>query len=373
MSQYTYTHIYVLAYSLVVASIPTEPEMLMWLAKISKSLLGLVIVLFSINVTGKGLFAQTQVVTVDGSSTVYPITKLAGEAFEQETKGDVKVNVAFSGTTGGFRKFVKGEIDIADASRPILKAEIEEARVNGIEYIELPIAYDALTIAVHPENTWAESIKVSELKRLWEADAEGKVTKWNQIRPEWPDAEIKLFGAGGDSGTFDYFSEVVTGKMRALRRDYTASEDDTDLVRGIEGDKYSLGFIPYAYFSGADNKLKALAIEWDYDAINDKQVKSAPVLPSSKAVNQGYYIPFSRPLFLYINAKSLEKPQVRDFLKFFLENAGTYINKVNYLPLSQIAYKTAITDIDAKKVGTRFGGEPVVGIAMHDLFTRPRR
>jgi phosphate transport system substrate-binding protein len=347
--------------------------MLMWLAKISKSLLGLVIVLFSINVTETGLFAQIPVVTIDGSSTVYPITNLAAEAFEQETKGDVKVNVAFSGTTGGFRKFVKGEIDIADASRPILKAEIEEAKVNGVEYIEIPIAYDALTIAVHPENAWAESIKVSELKKLWEAEAEGKVTKWNQIRPEWPDAEIQLFGAGGDSGTLDYFSEVVTGKMRVLRRDYTASEDDTDLVRGIEGDKFALGFIPYAYFSDADNKLKALAIEWDFDAISGRQVTSTPVLPSNKAVNQGYYIPFSRPLFLYINAKSLEKPQVRDFLHFFLENAGTYINKVNYLPLSEIAYKSAITDIDAKKVGTRFGGEPVVGIAMHDLFTRPRR
>ena len=186
----------------------------MRLAKIRRSLLGLAIVIFSINSPTTGLFAQTPVVTVDGSSTVYPITKLAGEAFEKETKGDVKVSVAFSGTTGGFRKFVKGEIDIADASRPILKTEMDEAKANGIEYIEIPIAYDALTIAVHPENTWAESIKVSELKKLWEAEAEGKVTKWNQIRPEWPDAEIKLYGAGGDSGTFDYFSEVVTGKMR---------------------------------------------------------------------------------------------------------------------------------------------------------------
>ncbi len=345
----------------------------MWPAKISKSVLGLAVVIFSINATATGLFAQGPVVTVDGSSTVYPITKLAGEAFEQETKGAVKVNVAFSGTTGGFRKFVKGEIDIADASRPILKTEIEEARANGIEYIEIPIAYDALTIAVHPENTWAESIKVSELKKLWEAGAEGKITKWSQIRPEWPDAEIRLYGAGGDSGTFDYFSEVVVGKMDALRRDYTGSEDDTVLVRGIEGDKFALGFIPYAYFFGADNKLKALAIEWDYDAMSGRQVKSAPVLPSNKAVTQGYYIPFARPLFLYVNVKSLEKPYVKDFLNFFLKEAGTYINRVNYLPLSQIAYKTATTDIDEKKVGTRFDGEPVVGIAMHDLFTRRRR
>lgn len=373
MSQYTYTHIYGLTYSPVVDSVPTESEMLMWFAKFSKNLRGLAIILFSIEVTATGLFAQAPVVTIDGSSTVYPITKLAGEAFEQETKSDTKVSVAFSGTTGGFRKFVKGEIDIADASRPISRTEIEKAKTNGIAYIEIPIAYDALTIAVHPENTWAESIKVSELKKLWEADAEGKVTKWNQIRPEWPDAEVQLYGADRDSGTFDYFSEVVAGKTDGLRRDYTSSEDDMVLVRGIEGDKYSLGFIPYAYFSDADDRLKALAVEWDYDAISGRPVKSAPVLPSTKAVNQGYYVPFSRPLFLYINAKSLEKEPVRAFLNFFLENAGTYIRKVNYLPLSQIAYKIAIADIDAKKVGTRFGGEPVVGIAMHDLFTRPRR
>jgi phosphate transport system substrate-binding protein len=345
----------------------------MRLVKISPNLLSLAIVIFSLSATPTSLFAQAAVVTIDGSSTVYPIAKLAGEAFEQETKGDVKVNVAFSGTTGGFRKFLKGEIDIADASRPILKAEMEQAKAKGIEYIEIPIAYDALTIAVHPENTWAESIKVSELKKLWESEAEGKITKWNQIRPEWPDAEIKLYGAGGDSGTFDYFSEVVVGRMHGLRRDYTGSEDDTVLVRGIEGDKFALGFIPYAYFSDADNKLKALAIEWDYDAISGREVKSAPVLPSNKAVTQGYYIPFARPLFLYVNVKSLEKPYVKDFLNFFLNDAGTYINKVNYLPLSVIAYKTAIADIDGKKVGTRFGGEPVVGIAMHDLFTRTRR
>ena len=350
-----------------------KKNLLMWPAKISKSLLGLAILVFLVNAMATGLWAEAPAVTIDGSSTVYPITKLAGEAFEQETKGAVKVNVAFSGTTAGLRKFVKGEIDIADASRPILKSEIEKAKAKGIEYMEIPIAIDALTIAVHPENSWAESIKVSELKKLWEAEAEGRITKWNQIRPEWPDAEIKLFGAGGESGTFDYFSEIVVGKPDGLRRDYTGSEDDTVLVRGIQDDKFALGFIPYAYLFDADNKVKALAIEWDYDAINGRQVKSAPVPPSNKSVNQGYYIPFSRPLFLYINARSLEKSQVRDFLNFFLQNAGTYINKVNYLPLSEIAYKTAITDIDARKVGTRFDGEPVVGIAMHDVFTRPRR
>lgn len=319
------------------------------------------------------LFAQTGSVTIDGSSTVYPIMKLAGEAFEEKMEGTTKVNVDFSGTTGGFRKFVKGTIDIADASRPILKAEIQEAKANGIDYIEIPIAYDALTIAVHPENTWVESIKVSELKRLWEAEAEGKIMKWNQIRPEWPDAEIKLYGAGADSGTFDYFSEVIVGKISGLRRDYTASEDDTELVRGIKGEKHALGFIPFAYYSDAEESLKALAIEWDYDAISGRAVKSAPILPSNKAVHQGYYIPLARPLFLYVNVKSLERSPVMEFLDFFLDDAGTYVRKVNYLPLSEIAYRTAAADVDKRRTGTRFGGQQVVGIAIHDLLTRPRQ
>lgn len=350
-----------------------KKNLLMPLAKISGSLFGLAILILSLTAAPAGLFAQAGVVTIDGSSTVYPIMKLAGEAFEEKTEGGAKVNVAFSGTTAGFRKFIKGEIDIADASRPILKGEMQEAKANGINYIEIPIAYDALTIAVHPENTWADSIKVSELKKLWEAEAEGRILKWNQIRPEWPDAEIELYGAGADSGTFDYFSEVVVGKMGGLRRDYTGSEDDTVLVRGIKGDKHALGFIPYAYFSDAEESLKALAIEWDYDAISGRPVKGAPILPSNKAVNQGYYIPFARPLFLYVNVASLEKPLVKDFLNFFLDDAGTYIREVHYLPLSEIAYRTAAADIDKKYQGTRFGGEPVVGIAMHDLLTRPRQ
>jgi phosphate transport system substrate-binding protein len=314
-----------------------------------RKLVFLALAICCLSVSVINLPAEVAVLKIDGSSTVYPITKLAAEAYEEQTGGKARVDVAYSGTTGGFRKFVEGEVDIADASRPILKAEIEQAKPNGIEYIEIPIAYDALTIAVHPENTWAESIKVSELKKLWEATSEAKVTKWNEIRPEWPDAEIRLYGAGRDSGTFDYFSEVVTGKRDGLRRDYIDSEDDTVLVRGIENDKFALGFIPYAYFSDAEGKLKALAIEWDYDALSGRQVKSAPVYPSNKAVNQGHYIPFARPLFLYVSVKSLEKPYLGDFLIFFLKNAGTYISKVNYLPLSEIAYRTAVAELNEKR------------------------
>ena len=332
-----------------------------------------VIAICSLSVSVADLPTEVAVVKIDGSSTVYPIMRLAAQAFEEQTGGKARVNVAFSGTTGGFRKFLEGEVDIADASRPILKAEMEEARARGVEYLEIPIAYDALTIAVHPENTWAESIKVSELKRLWEATSETKVTNWNQIRPEWPDAELKLYGPGRDSGTFDYFSEVVIGKRNGLRRDYIDSEDDTVLVRGIANDKFALGFIPYAYFSDAEGKLKALAIEWDYDALNGRQVKSAPVYPSNRAMNQGHYIPFARPLFLYVSVPSLAKPYLRDFLIFFLKNAGTYISQVNYLPLSEIAYRTAVADVERKKTGTRFGGEQAVGVAMHDLLARPRQ
>jgi phosphate transport system substrate-binding protein len=350
-----------------------KPNLVMRPADSSRKLALSVIAICSLSVSVADLPTEVAVVKIDGSSTVYPIMRLAAQAFEEQTGGKARVNVAFSGTTGGFRKFLEGEVDIADASRPILKAEMEEARARGVEYLEIPIAYDALTIAVHPENTWAESIKVSELKRLWEATSETKVTNWNQIRPEWPDAELKLYGPGRDSGTFDYFSEVVLGKRDGLRRDYIDSEDDTVLVRGIANDKFALGFIPYAYFSDAEGKLKALAIEWDYDALNGRQVKSAPVYPSNRAVNQGHYIPFARPLFLYVSVPSLAKPYLRDFLIFFLKNAGTYISKVNYLPLSEIAYRTAVADVERKKTGTRFGGEQAVGVAMHDLLARPRQ
>ena len=202
--------------------------------------------------------SEAAVIKIDGSSTVFPITEAVAEEFQTEQKGKVNVTVGISGTGGGFKKFVRGEIDIADASRPILTEEMGQAKANGIEYIELPIAFDALTVVVNPQNTWVDHMTVAELKKIWEPEAQGKITHWNQIRPEWPNEKIALFGAGADSGTFDYFTEATVGKAKASRGDYTASEDDNVLVQGVEGNKYALGYLPYAYFAPHSTRMKAV-------------------------------------------------------------------------------------------------------------------
>src|SRR6185436_12991797 len=179
--------------------------------------------------------------------------------------GQVKATVGISGTGGGFKKFVRGEIDVADASRPILTEEMAQAKANGIEYIELPIAFDALTVVVNPQNNWVSSITVEELKKIWEPSAQGKITHWNQVRPEWPNEKLVLFGAGSDSGTFDYFTDAIVGKAKASRGDYTASEDDNVLVQGVEGNKFSLGYFGFAYYEANTSRLKAAAIDWEKD------------------------------------------------------------------------------------------------------------
>lgn len=259
--------------------------------------------------------AQTKLVKIDGSSTVYPATEAVAEEFQKAKKGAVNVTVGISGTGGGFKKFCRGETDISDASRPILKEEMELCKQNGIEYIELPICFDALTVAVHPKNDWVTAITVADLKKIWEPEAQGKITHWNQVRPEWPNEKLLLFGAGADSGTFDYFTEAITGKAKASRGDFTASEDDNVLVQGIEGNRYALGYIPFAYYAPHANRMKALAIDWEKD-------QHGPVLPSQENVLQGIYNPLSRPLFIYVNRKAAERPEVKEFVEFYLQTRG---------------------------------------------------
>lgn len=319
--------------------------------------------------------AQEKFLLIDGSSTVYPVVKLAAEEYGKQGDSQVKTEVSFSGTTGGFRKFVAAEIDVANASRPISREEIKATKVYNIPYIEVPIAYDALTIAVHSENNWAKSIKVSELNKMWERAAEGKITKWNQIRPEWPDRKITLYGAGSDSGTYDYFSEVVVGNSDGLRADYISSEDDDELIRGMENDVNSLGFVPFAYFSKVGDKLEALAVQWDYNAKAGTMVQAGPAtLPSRDAVLQGNYMPFGRPLFLYVSVKCLDaKPHLKDFLQFFLINADDYVEQVHYLSLPKISYARSIADLEAKRTGTRFSGVPEVRLSVYDLLNRRQR
>lgn len=298
----------------------------------------------------------TPTVKIDGSSTVFPVTEAVAEEFQNEKKGAIRVTVGISGTGGGFKKFCRGEIDVQDASRPILKEEMEACRKNNIQYYELPIAYDAITIAVSPKNTWVQSITVAELKKIWEPTAQNVVMKWNQIRPEWPDIPLKLYGAGSDSGTFDYFTEAVVGKAKASRGDYTASEDDNTLIQGIYSDHNALGYIPFAYFESNKNRVKALAVDG--------------ILPSAQTVENGTYFPFSRPIFIYVSAKATIRPEVKEFTVFYLTHAGTLARQVQYVPLPKEAYLLAKKNFEAGKLGTAFGGEPEVGLKIEDLLQR---
>ena len=273
-----------------------------------------------------------KIIKVDGSSTVYPITEAVAEEFQGKNPG-VKVTVGISGTGGGFKKFTRGETDISDASRPISKGEIEECKKNGIEYIELPIAFDALTVVINKQNSWAKNMTVEELKKLWEPDAQGKITKWNQINPAWPDAKIELYGAGTDSGTFEYFTEAIVGKAKASRGDYTASEDDNTLVKGVEGSKNALGYFGMSYYLAHQDKLAAVHVAWD----KNKATKE-PVAPTKEHVIDGSYAPLSRPLFIYVNKKSVEtKPEVKKFVDFYLANAKELTTEVKYVPLPDTA------------------------------------
>ena len=300
-------------------------------------------------------------IKVDGSSTVFPITEAVAEDFQKANKG-LKVTVGISGTGGGFKKFCRGEIDIADASRPILKKEMDACKAAGIQYIELPVAYDALTVVVNKKNDWLKSITVAELKKMWEPAAQGKVLKWNEINPKWPDAKLALFGAGSDSGTFDYFTEAVNGKAKASRGDYTASEDDNVLVQGVARDKNAIGYFGLAYYVENQDKLRAVPIV-------EKAGKPA-VLPALETVMNGSYQPLSRPIFIYVNAKSAAKPEIKNFVEFYLKHAPMLVKEVKYVPLPDKAYTLAANNFTKGKVGTVFGGEAEVGVKIDDLLKR---
>ena len=308
------------------------------------------------------LTATAQAIKIDGSSTVYPISEAVAEEFQVVKKASVKVTVGISGTGGGFKKFCRGELDITNASRPILKAEMEICKAAGIDYIELPIAYDALTVIVHKDNAFLNSITVAELKKMWEPAAQGKITKWNQVNPAWPDAPLKLFGAGSDSGTFDYFTEAIVGKAKSSRGDYTASEDDNVLVQGVSRDKGAIGYFGYAYYAENQDKLKAVLII--------AKAGAAAVGPSDKSVEDGSYQPLSRPIFIYVKAKSLERAEVQEFVSFYLKNAAKLAKEVRYIPLPKIAYELAAEHVSKKKIGTVFGGTPEVGVKIEDLMRR---
>jgi phosphate transport system substrate-binding protein len=306
--------------------------------------------------------ATAQVVKVDGSSTVFPITEAVAEEFQKAKKGAVKVTVGISGTGGGFKKFCRGETDVSDASRPILKKEMEACAKEGIKYVELPVAFDALTVVVNKGNDWLKSVTVEELKKMWEPGAQGKITRWNQVNPSWPDAPLKLFGPGADSGTFDYFTDAINGKEKASRGDFTASEDDNVLVQGVARDKYALGYFGMAYYAENKDKLKSVPI------VNKGATKG--VSPSLETVMDGTYQPLARPIFIYVSEKSMQRPEVREFVEFYLKNAPKLTKEVGYVPLDKTHYDLAMKNFTTKKLGTGFGGTPEVGVKVDDLLKR---
>lgn len=267
-------------------------------------------------------------VSVDGSSTVYPITEAVAEEF-RKIQPDVNVTVGLSGTGGGFKKFGRGEIDINGASRSIKKAEDSAAKSHNISYVELLVAYDGMAVVVNPKNDWCNDITVKELKMLWEPEAQGKIKRWNQIRKEWPDEEIHLFGAGVESGTYDYFTEVIVGKSHSSRGDFTASEDDNVLVQGVSSDKYALGFFGLAYFEENMDKLKVIGID---DGKDDNG--AGAILPSIETVKNKTYAPLGRPLFIYVNSTAGTRKEIQEFVKFYLDNTNALSKDVGYIPLA---------------------------------------
>jgi phosphate transport system substrate-binding protein len=311
---------------------------------------------------GLAAAAHAQTVKIDGSSTVYPISEAVAEEFQKMKRGAVKVTVGISGTGGGFKKFCRGETDISDASRPILEKEMKACAEAGIKYVELPVAYDALTVVINPKNTWIKEFKVEELKKMWEPSAQGKVIKWNQVNAAWPDRSLKLFGPGADSGTFDYFTDAINGKEKASRGDFTASEDDNVLVQGVARDVGAIGYFGLAYYVENKDKLKAVPI------VNKGSTKA--VMPSLETVMDGTYQPLARPIFIYVSEKAMARPEVKEFVEFYLGHGAKLSKEVGYVPLGKQHYDMALKNFKAKKLGTGFGGKAEVGVKLDDLLQR---
>jgi phosphate transport system substrate-binding protein len=273
-------------------------------------------------------------IRIDGSSTVFPITEAIAEEFSLQNK-DIQVTVGVSGTGGGFKKFTVNETDINNASRTIQPLEQEAAKKNGVEFLEIPVAYDGITLIVNPKNTWANDITTAELKKIWEPNS--KVKTWKEVRATWPDQPLRLFGPGVDSGTFDYFTEAINGKSHVSRTDFTKSEDDNVLVKAVAGDVNAMGFLGYAYYKENKSKLKALAIN------NGK----ATVAPTEVTINNGTYAPLSRKVFIYVSKKSMQKPEVKKFLNFYIANVPTLSKEVGYIPLQDSEYKKLAKTVEA--------------------------
>jgi phosphate transport system substrate-binding protein len=301
------------------------------------------------------------VIRVDGSSTVFPIAEAIAEEFQAKGESGARVTVGLSGTGGGFKKLCRNEIDISNASRPILAEEMENCRKAGVRYLELPVAFDAITVVVHPQNDWVKTLTLADLRKMWEPTAQNTIKKWNQVRPEWPDTPLMLFGPGADSGTFDYFTEAVNGKTKASRGDFTASEDDNVLVQGVESNRNALGYFGFAYYSSHAERMRAIPIETE---------GSGAVSPSIATVLDGSYRPLSRPLFIYVNEASVKRPEVRAFVEFYLQQGAALAQEVGFVSLPKEASELALQHFRDNRLGSVFGGVPEVGVTIADLMQR---
>ncbi len=299
--------------------------------------------------------AGGEVIQVDGSSTVFPISEAAAEQFGGSQTGAARVAVGESGTGGGFRKFCRGETQVQGASRPILTEEMQACAAAGVAYVEAPIAFDGLTVVVHPTNALA-NISMAELRRAWEPGAQGQVTNWRQINPRWPDLGLQLFGAGTASGTFDYFTEAVVGTAKSSRTDYTPTEDDNVTVTGVAGNPGAMGYFGYAYYDQNRTRVKALSVNG--------------VGPSPESIADGSY-PLSRPLFVYFNAEALRRPQVQRFAQFLLANAARIAPEVGYVALPERAYAEYAGRARTRQAGTAFGGKQDIGANLEEVLARP--
>jgi phosphate transport system substrate-binding protein len=302
-------------------------------------------------------------IRVDGSSTVFVLSEAVAEEFTN-AGNRARVTVGQSGTGGGFQKFCRGETDISDASRPIRSAEIAACKSSGVGFFEIPIAYDGIAVVTHPKATWISDITVSELKTLWAPEAQGKVTRWSQVRAGWPDREIHLFGAGVDSGTYDYFTEAITGKEGASRGDFTSSEDDNVLVQGVAGDELALAFLPFAYYNENRQRLKLVPVDGGKGAI----------APSFETIRDGSYQPLSRPLFIYVSEKALTRPEVQQFVDFYIAEVGGLAEEVGYVQLGDEGYRLVAEHFKSRKPGTLFGeGGSQVGLTIEQLLAKERQ
>jgi phosphate transport system substrate-binding protein len=299
-------------------------------------------------------------IKIDGSSTVFPISEAFAEEFQIQKRGKVRVTVGVSGTGGGFKKFCRGETDVANASRPISVEEMETCRKAGIKYMEIPVAFDALTVVINPANNWVKDnvLTIADLKKMWEPAAQGRINTWKQVRAEWPAERLMLFGPGADSGTFDYFTEAVMGKAKSSRGDFTASEDDNTLVQGVENNKSALGYFGFAYYVAHKDKMTAVKIDGG----------KGPVAPSVENVINGTYSPLSRPLFIYVKESSAARPEVREFVQFMMTEGADLVTEVGYVPLPKSAYQLAWKHFNDKKLGTVFGGHAKVGVTIDELL-----